>query len=175
MSAKTRRRKRRPALTPVPRPHLTLVDLRHPLPTRSVQAPHTVGEIAEARAALAARAAGIRVPVMAWRARPDATAHQYLPDGTLLTHTGGPAPFTATTVCALGAHHQHAVRTVADLHAARRDADGCTTAHADFTGWSGPAARELAEAFGGTHDYDPDQTLNLALPLHQRPQEHPDA
>lgn len=134
--------------TPVAtRPRLSLVKPipplthRHPLRT-------AISEVAAGRAAMAARAARLQVPVLAWHGHPDGTATVRLADGTHLHHrTGTPAPFTALVPCPLGAAHAYPVAGPLDLYTARSSADACTTPHADFTDWATTAARDLTAAF----------------------------
>jgi hypothetical protein len=133
--------------------------------------------MAEARAARVAAEVGLRVPVMAWRSTPDLVAYARFADGTILTHTGGRAPFTAYVPCLLGSHHQHPVTGPALLHAARVTTGDCTTRHADFTDWPAPDSpdvppRNLAEAF--TARYDAETTMSMVLPL-QQAKGHPNA
>ncbi|WP_143661821.1 hypothetical protein, partial [Streptomyces glaucescens] len=92
MAANTRTRKTRAKQTSPRKPKTpaATVDLRHPLPVRRrvFVGPMGVTEQAAIRAALAAAAARLPIPVSAWHGP---TAR--LADGTLLTHT----PAHATT------------------------------------------------------------------------------
>lgn len=153
----------------------TVTDLRKPLPARPLPADkYTLHQLREARAALVAAQLGFRVPVLAWTTGIEALAYARLADGTILAHTGGQAPFTAYVPCRMGSHHAHPVTGPALLHAARVDADDCDTPHADFTDWSGPAARDLAAAFGGRRTTDAPEAVTQVLPLADMPRQHPD-
>jgi hypothetical protein len=143
------------------RPRLSLVKPIPPLARRHPVTPVTVCEAAAGRAAMAARAARIQVPVLAWYGHPDGTATARLAhDGTHLHHRDhGPTPFTAAVPCPGGSHHIHSVAGPADLDAARRATTACDQIHADFTGWSDIATRDLTAAFAAGRA--------RVLPLHQ--------
>lgn len=100
----------------------TVTDIRPPLPVRRrvFVGPMGATEQAAIRAALAAAAARLPVPVSAWHGP---TAH--LTDGTVLTHTPPhtttdrtPA-FHAAIRCPHGAIHPYTIHTALDLHRAR--------------------------------------------------------
>ncbi|MGW1870967.1 hypothetical protein ACWCPS_36180 [Streptomyces mauvecolor] len=116
-----------------PRPHLTLVDLRHPLPVRRPRftGPATPAELTEARAALASAAASLPIPHLAWHAPGRGRAFAVLADGTVITHFANRAPvFTVQLpLCPCGAIHETTITTAAQLEAARTAA--CTSQHDD--------------------------------------------
>jgi hypothetical protein len=111
--------------TTTPNP-TTLVDLRHALPVRRrFVGPLGATEQAAARAALAAAAARLPIPVRTWNG---STAQ--LADGTLLIHNPGPDRlFTAHIACPHGAIHGTPIRTLHDLHAARTNTHACQHPH----------------------------------------------
>lgn len=100
----------------------TVVDFRRPLPVRRkvFVGPMGVTEQAAIRAALAAAAARLPVPVSAWTG-----PRAELADGTVLTHTPPHATtdrqptFVATIRCPHGAVHAHTIHTAQELHRAR--------------------------------------------------------
>ncbi|MEU6054277.1 hypothetical protein ABZ829_28130 [Streptomyces xanthochromogenes] len=138
MSTKTRKR-RRPhntdqAANPA-RGHLTLVDLRHPLPVRRPRftGPPTPAELTEARAVLASAAARLPIPHLAWHAPGGRRARAVLTDGTVLTHAAHRAPvFIAhLPLCPCGAIHETTITSATQLEAARAAAATCTRQHTD--------------------------------------------
>lgn len=138
MSTKSRQRRRpttNPApLTPapVPEPHLTLVDLRHPLPTRPIIGPHTEADLTIARACLASAAIRLPIPVINWQALPNGRAGAYMHDDTLIVHTAHRAPhFLALIPCPHGLRHQHPVTDLATLAAARNATAACLGPHSN--------------------------------------------
>ncbi len=128
----------------------TQVDLRKPLQVRRPSAigPLSAEELAASRAILASAMLRLPIPILAWHG-PTAT----LKDGTRLTHTDPrppafttntePPTFTAHVPCPHGAHHQHHIRSAADLAEARALTRLCNTAHAQ------PTQHE-----GETYDWD---------------------
>ncbi|MFD7995572.1 hypothetical protein [Streptomyces mexicanus] len=106
----------------------TVVDLRRPLPVRRriFVGPMGATEQAAIRAALAAAAARLPVPVRAWTGP---TAH--LTDGTVLTHTPAhattdqPPAFHAAIRCPHGAIHAYTIHTAQELERARLLASEC--------------------------------------------------
>ncbi|MFE1949969.1 hypothetical protein ACFW9D_05805 [Streptomyces sp. NPDC059524] len=132
---KPRTRAARTTPAPTPADPTTLVDLRHPLPTRrAFVGPLGAEEQTAVRAALASAMARLPIPVLAWHGP---TAH--LADGTRITHTDprmpvhvppGQAPeFTAHVPCPYGAIHEHLVHSAAELTAAREITRSCTRVH----------------------------------------------
>lgn len=150
-------RKRAPRKTSTPRPRLslakppvpndpqpttdddpqptTIVDLRHPLKPRRrlFVGPMGPNEQAAIRAALAAAANRLPIPVSTWNG---STAQ--LADGTLLIHNPGPdRTFTAHIACPHGAIHGYPITTHTDLQDARTLTHACErdhTPHIDDTG-----------------------------------------
>lgn len=126
------------------RPQLSLVKPQRPQPTgtatkaattaaalprRTRSAAHTDGT--RAYATHAAMMAGLPATVLGWGIRPDGTAYQYLPDGTLLSHPGTyGAAVTAVATCTRGAAHVHLVTSPRTLHAALDAVDHCRIPHA---------------------------------------------
>ena len=156
----------------------TTVDLRKPLPTRDTT-PNPTGiapsELAEIRAALAATAAGIRVPVLAWTATTNHSARYDTPTGAHLIHN--PAhhpPITAYTPCRRGAHHTQPVHGPADLHTANRDAATCTTDHGTSVWPDLVYLPRTVYALGAAPTRnDNTQTIRLRLPADtEQPKEH---
>lgn len=132
------------------RPRLSIVKPIPPLARRHPDQRVPLCEAAAARAAMAARATGIYVPVAAWHGHPDGTATALLNDGTHLHHrAAGPTQFTAAIPCPGGSTHIHTITNPRDLEGARRTTGECTVQHADFTGWVTIAARDLTAAFAG--------------------------
>ncbi|MGA4867514.1 hypothetical protein ACPB9J_33310 [Streptomyces lavendulocolor] len=192
MSTKTRTRRNRKPKTSRPQNHPTVVDLRHPLPTRPITGPRSTLETAEARAALAAAWCRLPIPVLAWHATTPSAVNAHLSDGTLLVHTGREIAdagdrFTAWTPCPGGAHHAATVTDHASLTAARRHAAHCTSPHTsdDATtaltrGVQTPPTRDpapvrnLADAF--RHDAERTQELDLtalrAAADNEQPKDH---
>lgn len=122
----------------------TVVDLRHPLPTRrrNFTGPHTPAQLTEARAALASAMARLPIPSILWLTQPDGRAAARLTDGTFLIHTHHRAPeFTAYLHCPTGGLHTELVTNAADLTAARAVTGCCNRRHDD----TDPAA--------GTYDW----------------------
>ncbi|MFF1358703.1 hypothetical protein [Streptomyces sp. NPDC058297] len=205
MSTRTKNRRRptaeqNPRNTPATpeRPHLTLIDLRKPLPTRNVVGPHSALELTCSRAALATATARLPIPVINWHALPNGRAAAYMRDDTLIVHTAtdGRAPhFTALVPCPHGLRHQHPVTDERTLAAARTATAACTSPHAtDDQAQSltegvrpapaptAPTIRPLTDAFG--HDAERTQPLSandIAAGLNARtaaadkeqPKEHP--
>lgn len=134
---KTRRRPtadQNPDNTPAApeRPHLTLIDLRKPLPTRNVVGPHSALELTCSRAALASAMARLPIPVINWHALPNGRAGAYMRDDTLVVHTahdGRAAHFTALVPCPHGIRHEHPVTDERTLTAARHATAACTGPH----------------------------------------------
>lgn len=142
----------------------TLVDLRHPLPTRPIVGPRTTAQLTEARAALASAQARLPIPVINWQTLPNGRAGAYLRDDTLIVHTAHRAPhFLALVPCPHGARHQHRVTDGTSLATARNTTAACTTPHGP-----GPAVRSLADAF--SHDNESTQPLNLDEQAKEHPQ-----
>ncbi|MGW4270798.1 hypothetical protein ACWEGQ_00170 [Streptomyces seoulensis] len=136
-----------PKTSPV---NTTLVDLRHPLPVRrhAIIGPLGAVEQAAIRAALAAAAAQLPIPVRAWNGP---TAR--LADGTTITHTPAhtttnqPPVFHAAIRCPNGAVHAYTIHTAADLDHARTLTAECrqTTLPAPATPVPNPAIRRLGD------------------------------
>lgn len=132
----------------------TIVDLRHPLPVRRrlFTGPMGVQEQAAIRAALAARAIHLPVPVRTWNG---STAQ--LADGTLLIHNSGPdRTFTAHIACRHGAIHGHPITSHTDLHEARAVTHACERPH-------GPEDADSAITHGVTPAPTPKLPAVLAL------------
>jgi len=174
-----------PKTTPVNRK--TVVDLRRPLPIRRkvFVGPMGVQEQAAIRAALAAAAARLPVPVRAWHGP---TAH--LTDGTLITHT--PAHATTETTptfqvairCPHGATHAYTIHTAQELHRARQITALCEqrTDAAPQDPQPNPKVRALGDALTHAHTTSADtQPLTRAdIDAHianhadtETPKEHP--
>ncbi|MEU1133543.1 hypothetical protein ABZ383_27425 [Streptomyces sp. NPDC005900] len=161
--------------TILPERPTALVDLRHPLPTRPINGPHSSLELTCARATLASAAARLPIPHLAWQPLPDGHAAAHLVDGTLLIHTAtdGRAPhWTAHVPCPHGAHHQHPVTSPSTLHQARTATATCTGPHTtaedqdqaviEGTRPTRPAVRALGEG------------LHRARTATDQPKEHPE-
>lgn len=137
----------------------TTVDLRHPLPVRRrlFVGPTGPSELAAIRAALAAAAARLPVPVRAWNGP---TAH--LDDGTVLTHTpphattDQPPTFIAHVPCTHGAHHEYLIHTTRDLAGARAVTRTCETHHG-----SEPADTAITRGVGPAPQPKPPVVLQL--------------
>lgn len=107
---------------------ITAISTPPALPVRPRTDPATDGRLAFAQHA--AVAATLPARTLGWALRPDGTAYQYLPDGTLLTHPGlDRAPITAYVHCMAGAVHVHLVTSPAALNTARTAAARCTSPH----------------------------------------------
>ncbi|MCX5000931.1 hypothetical protein [Streptomyces longwoodensis] len=109
---------------------VTLVK-KPPLPVRRrlFTGPLGVTEQAAIRAALAAAAARLPIPVRSWNG---STAQ--LTDGTLLIHNPGPDRiFTAHIACPHGAIHGYPITTPTQLQDARGQTSACLQHHAPHT------------------------------------------
>lgn len=150
---KTTAKKTQPRLSLVkPDDRATVVDLRHPLPTRrrNFTGPHTPAQITEARAALASAMAALPVPHILWLTQIDGRAAARLTDGTLLIHTHPRNPeFTAYLRCPTGGLHTELVTNTTDLTAARAVTACCNRRHDN----TDPAA--------GTYDWHKAITLGI--------------
>lgn len=105
---------------------------------------------ARAHAVHAAMKAGLPATVLGWDLRPDGTAYQYLPDGTLLSHPGTyGAAVTAITTCTHGAAHAALVTSLHGLYAALETADHCRAPHAVLTAPAVPGGPDAAPPFPG--------------------------
>lgn len=141
---------RRPRLSLVhpqrPQPITTVTTTGTTLPHRTRSAAHTDGTRAYAHHA--AMMAGLPATLFRWNIRPDDTAYQRLPNGTLLSHPGTyGAPITAITNCARGAAHAHLVTSQRGLYTALESAAHCQTPHAVFVARALPLGlRPHAEA-----------------------------
>ena len=146
---KTTAKKALPKTAPVNK--TTVVDLRRPLPVRRRVFVGPMGAVEQAaiRAALAAAAARLPVPVRSWRG-PVAHLH----DGTVLTHTPAHATadqtptFTAAIRCPHGAIHAYTIHTAQELYRARLLTGQCdqSTATAPEPPQPNPAVRALGDA-----------------------------
>jgi hypothetical protein len=106
----------------------TVVDLRPPVPVRRklFVGPMGPNEQAAIRAALAAAALGLPVPVRAWTG-----SQAQLADGLLLIHNPGPdRMFTAQIACRHGAIHGWPISTAQQLREARALTHACERRHA---------------------------------------------
>lgn len=181
-----------------PRPRLSLV--KNPAPTRPtdlplrprpIVGPLGINEQAAVRAALAAAATRLPVPVRAWNG---STAQ--LADGVLLIHNPGPdRVFTAHVACRHGAVHGYPIRNLHDLREARALTHACETNHTVDGDWdqaithgvrplntSAVKVSRLADALTtakkAAADTQPMNTAQIAAGLAQRadndtPKEHP--
>lgn len=112
---------------PDPAEATTQVDHRDPLPVRRrlFVGPMGASEQAAVRAALAAAAARLPIPVRTWNGSSAALA-----DGTLLIHNPGPdRHFTAHIACRHGAIHGWPIHTLRDLGEARALTHACERRH----------------------------------------------
>ncbi|MEW2187708.1 hypothetical protein AB0900_30955 [Streptomyces cellulosae] len=119
-------------------PRLSLV--KNPTPTRTtdlplrprpIVGPLGINEQAAVRAALAAAATRLPVPVRTWNG---STAQ--LADGVLLIHNPGPdRTFTAHVACRHGAIHGYPIRNLHDLREARALTHACGTNHTVDGDW----------------------------------------
>lgn len=167
----------------------TVVDFRRPLPVRRkvFVGPMGVTEQAAIRAALAAAAARLPVPVSAWTG-----PRAELADGTVLTHTPPHATtdrqptFVATIRCPHGAVHAHTIHTAQELHRARILTVQCDqrTDTAPETPAPNPSVRALGDgltrAKTATAETEPLNQAEIAAGLAARaadtetPKEHPE-
>lgn len=107
----------------------TVVDTRPELPVRRrvFVGPMGAHEQAAIRAALAAAAIALPVPVRAWNG-----SQAHLADGVLLIHNAGTDRiFTANIACQHGAIHGYPITTAQDLREARALTHACERRHAD--------------------------------------------
>ncbi|QLJ06788.1 hypothetical protein HZZ00_37810 (plasmid) [Streptomyces sp. NEAU-sy36] len=172
-----------PTVAPVNR--ATVVDLRRPLPVRRRAIVGPMGSVEQAaiRAALAAAAARLPVPVRAWHGP---TAH--LHDGTVLTHTPAHATtdqqpaFHAAIRCPHGAIHAYTIHTAQELTQARQLTADCNQRTTPEPTALNPAVRALGDALTraktASADTQPLDTTEIAAGLtvradHENPKEHP--
>ncbi|MFD8839784.1 hypothetical protein [Streptomyces griseofuscus] len=166
-----------PAVAPVNR--ATTVDLRHPLPVRRrvFVGPMGATEQAAIRAALAAAAARLPIPVRAWHGP---TAH--LHDGTTLTHTPAhattdqPPTFHAAIRCPHGAIHAYTIHTPQELDRARQLAADCEqrTEPVTVTQVARALGDALTRARAAAADTQPIPVITPVVPIDQETaKEHP--
>jgi hypothetical protein len=141
---------------------------RHPAATRADTG-------ARAFAVHAAMMAGLPATVLGWAERPDGTAYQYLPNGTLLSHPGTyGAAITATTNCVRGGAHVHLVTSQRGLYTALETAAHCRIAHTVLVARAAPAGlptptqAPTRPAPSGGEPWRAGQHLG-AIPLHHKP------